>query len=76
VVDYLDAGGPAERAGVRAKDVLLAVEGKPLAAGALMELRRLLSEKGKTVSLRLRRGKETIEATLRLEDWWAGAPGR
>jgi C-terminal peptidase prc len=51
------AGGPAERAGVRAGDVIAAIDGRPTAGMSLYEASELLQgEEGTKVALTLRRG--------------------
>lgn len=56
----VDPGSPAERAGMKPGDIVLGED--------LLGLRRLLrSADGRQVTLRVRRGKETSTATLRLK---------
>ncbi|HEX2142362.1 MAG TPA: S41 family peptidase [Candidatus Limnocylindria bacterium] len=64
VVAPLD-DSPAERAGLRAGDVVLAVDGEPVNGIDLSEaVQRIRGEAGTDVTLTLRRGEETLELTI------------
>lgn len=69
-VTAVTAGSPAERAGVRAGDVLLAADGQRLLT--LGDLSRVLelTPKEATLPLELRRGGQTVKAMLRLSGDW------
>jgi carboxyl-terminal processing protease len=56
VVTGVIPGGPAERAGVRMQDVLLAVDGEPLAGSMEETLDRLRGPEGTRLMLQFRRG--------------------
>ncbi|MET8973623.1 S41 family peptidase [Streptomyces hydrogenans] len=69
-VTRVRSGGPAERAGVRVGDRLLAVDGRATDARSVSEAVSLLrgdGVPGSTVSLRVRRGGMTWTQTLRRE---------
>ena len=76
VVKQLQPGGPAEQAGVRSDDVIVAAEGKPLENMGTPELTRqqfgrwlLTRTPGQTISLTLlRKGRpQPVEAKVKLE---------
>ena len=68
VVVEVAAGSPAEKAGLRAEDIITRVDGKVVASAG--ELRRILRERsgGDTVALTVRRGEETLTVKVRLVD--------
>ena len=64
---YVEPGGPAELAGLRKQDVILAVDGAPVGAGHPDLAARILEHKpGEKVELRVRRDDKELklEATL------------
>ena len=67
IVQAVLANSPAERAGLRAGDVLGKVDGTPTDDYALNDIRELLMEAGSSKTLSLKRDGETFEAELRLE---------
>lgn len=61
-------GGPASKAGVKARDVILAIDGRPVAGMDTEAARNALrGEPGTQVTLSLRRGTETLQPTLTRE---------
>jgi carboxyl-terminal processing protease len=65
-VTEVPAGGPAERAGLRAGDVIFAIDRKPIAGLSSEQVRALLSgEVGSSVELEIERDGE--HQTLRVE---------
>lgn len=64
-VDLVHEGSPASEAGVRAGDVIEAVDGAAATAADMPELRHRLRREGQTVELVLRRGGETVTVTIR-----------
>ena len=66
VVESISAGSPAEQAGLLAGDVLVAVDGKPIAELLGRGLRQLLRRDGAEVRLTIKRGDETLEKRLTL----------
>ena len=62
------ANSPAERAGLRARDVLEQIDGTPAEHYALNDIRELLMEAGSSKTLSLRRDGEVFEVALRLEE--------
>lgn len=66
LVDAVLPGSPAEAAGVRAGDVLVAMNHKPLADLGPDELRQAFQRDGAEVRVTLDRGGTKIEKTLRL----------
>ena len=60
-VGAIDEKGPAYTAGVRKKDVLVALRGKPASALKLSEIRRVLGQEGQPVTMSVERGDERIE---------------
>ncbi len=70
LINSIDRRSPAEKAGVKAQDILLAVNGKPINVRFPEEIspaRKRLSELpiGQPVVLSLRRGSETLELTAK-----------
>lgn len=66
LVNSVDRDGPAEKAGVKAGDVILAVDGEPVTIWFPEEVPALLKKLadysvGSTVKLRLQRGEETLD---------------
>ena len=59
-----DVGGAAERAGVEAGDVVLAVNGTPIAS--VDQMRSLVGKTGKSVALLIQRGDEKIFVPVRV----------
>jgi serine protease Do len=68
VVDSVEAGGPADRAGIRRGDVITAVNGKPVRNGD--ELVDVVSntEVGETLKIELIRDKKPISAEVEVGD--------
>src|SRR5262245_35378335 len=73
-VAAVTAGSPADRAGVRAGDVLLSADGQRLLT--LGDFSRVLelTPKEAALPLELRRGDETVKATLKLSGDWRRTP--
>jgi C-terminal processing protease CtpA/Prc len=65
-IDAVLAGSPAEQAGVQPGDVLVSVDGEPVAAMGPDRLRRALRRDGAEVTLTLERGSTILEMRLRL----------
>ncbi len=69
VVDSIDPASSAEVAGIRPKDRLVRLEGKPATEFRLAEIRRFLkSAVGTVVHLTIQREKRTIEAQFQLKE--------
>jgi hypothetical protein len=70
VVAEVAEGGPAARAGLRAKDVVVGIDGKPVSGMLLPDARKLLrtTAAGTRVVVAYRRGDARREATLTLRD--------
>jgi S1-C subfamily serine protease len=64
-VASVEAGSPAERAGLQARDIIIAFDGLPV--GAVDDLHRLLSDEriGKDTNLEVIRGAERITLTIK-----------
>jgi S1-C subfamily serine protease len=72
LVNSVDRGGPASKAGVRAQDILMAINGQPLNVRFPEEMapaRKRISELpiGKDVKLTLRRGHDVIDLTAKTQ---------
>ena len=65
-VAHITPNSPASDAGVRLGDAVVAVDGKPIAALTLWEIRQALSVDGARRELLLRRGADSISVTLLL----------
>jgi serine protease Do len=59
-------GSPAEAAGIRAGDVVLAVNGEPVRQRIDLDIALIDGQPGEDLSLTLRRGGDTVRRTLRL----------
>jgi predicted aspartyl protease len=68
-VTYVAEGSPAAEAGLKADDVIIAIDGKPAVAAQLSDARTLLRARpaGTRVALQIKRGEErkTVELVLR-----------
>ncbi|MEW6747534.1 MAG: PDZ domain-containing protein [Planctomycetota bacterium] len=70
VVESVGRQSPAERAGVRAGDLIAAVAGTPLQGQSVEALKRLFTvEEGKTWTITIERGDETMDMTIPIEAW-------
>jgi hypothetical protein len=58
---------PAEQAGLREGDLVVAIDGRPAAEFDLDRLTRMFMRNGKEIRLTVRRGEKVIEAKLRLK---------
>ncbi len=65
-VSHVDQGSPADKAGIRPRDVILTINGKtpPGFIGFIQEL--LTAEDKRDVTLELKRGKDPVTVTLKL----------
>jgi predicted aspartyl protease len=63
-VQLVQADSPAAEQGVKAGDVLETVDGSPLVASGLVDLRKSLRQPGRTLRLGFRRGDERTAVTL------------
>ncbi|HEX8161881.1 MAG TPA: aspartyl protease family protein [Pyrinomonadaceae bacterium] len=60
------AGTPAAEAGVRAGDLVVAVDGQPASRLDVGRISRLLKNDGREIKLSLARGRESVEAAIKL----------
>jgi aminopeptidase N len=67
-VDGLVSGSPAERAGVRVGDVILEIDGTPVANLQAFSDRLKALSPGQTVTVRLERGSETVTVRVTVEE--------
>jgi len=67
-VDGVEAGSPAEQAGVKKGDVLTALNGHPAAELDLETIDEILQRAGANISLTVRRGGHPLKLTLKLRD--------
>src|SRR4051812_1606900 len=72
LINNVDRGSPADKAGVRTQDILLELNGKPLNVRFPEEVapaRKIIADMpvGTDAKLKIKRGKETIELTARTE---------
>lgn len=67
-------GGPADEAGLKPKDIITAIDGKPASSIALYDLRQRFRDDppGTVVRLTLKRGNGAIEVRITLRDLLAG----
>jgi carboxyl-terminal processing protease len=66
----LTKGAPAEAAGLKVDDEIVAVDGKPATSIPLYEMRRQLRDEaaGTVVTLAVKRGGETMDVKVALRD--------
>jgi serine protease Do/serine protease DegQ len=78
VIAGVHAGSPAEKAGLREQDVVIALNGRPVRAAAELRARLGLTPVGEEIELRVLRGKDArnIRATVAPPQDPAGAEGR
>jgi hypothetical protein len=57
-------GSPAAEAGVKEKDVITAVDGRPAAELTLAGLREMLKQEGRRATLKIQRGEEALEVSF------------
>ena len=65
-VQQVLADTPAAEAGLRANDLITAIDGTPASSFTLNQLGKLFTQDGREVSLSLKRGPKQIDAKLRL----------
>ncbi len=69
-------GGPGDRAGLKIDDVIVAFEGDAVSGPEKLRWRASLAGKGKTVSLRVARGKRTFDLKVTLGELPEQQPGK
>ncbi len=75
IVSAIRAGSPAEEAGLREGDVILAVNGKPIHKYKLQEIMQMINEKeGKKVRLLIERYKKDLVFSFTLKDVFKKKP--
>jgi serine protease Do/serine protease DegQ len=65
-VANVQSGSPAAQAGLRERDVIVAMNGRPIRAAAELRARLGLTPVGEEVELRIHRGKETLPLRVRI----------
>ena len=78
VVAAVQSGSPAEKAGLRERDVIVALNGRPIRAAAELRARLGLTPVGEEVDLRIVRGADTrnIRARIAAPQEFSGAEGK
>lgn len=71
VVELIDAGSPAQAAGLRIGDVLLQVNGTDVDEFTMLQLRRFFHREGETAKLKIRRGDEELTVSVVQQDYYA-----
>ena len=67
-IDLVDKGSPAEAAGIKTGDVLLAVNGSEIARSSYYQLRMKLGVPAGPVPVRVKRGDQELNFELQWED--------
>ena len=67
VIAGVQSGSPAEKAGLRERDVVVAMNGRPIRSAAELRARLGLTPIGEEVEMRIRRGAETRTLRVRVE---------
>jgi serine protease Do len=65
----IPAGSPAEKAGLKAGDVIVTVDGQKLTSDLTLADVVGMKKPGEEVMVKVLRGKEELEVTVRLEEW-------
>ncbi len=68
LINTVEPAGPAARAGVRAGDIVLAIDGKPIANGADLQRAIGMIRPGSTVKLQLWRNRAPLAVAVRAEE--------
>ena len=78
VIAAVQPGSPAEKAGLRARDVVVALNGRPMRTASEMRARLGLTPVGEEIDLQVHRGRESrsIRATIAAPQEAAGAEGQ
>ncbi len=72
----VEPGGPADRAGLRAEDVIVAIDGEPIQTVSDLQAHLAQQELGTTVELRLVRGGQETDARVEVGTMTAGGGSR
>jgi hypothetical protein len=67
VVNEVEKDSPAAQAGIKAEDIITAIDGRSTAGSTLDQIRRQFMEDGRTYQLSLKRGKKVLETKLILK---------
>jgi hypothetical protein len=65
-VNAVEANSPADAAGLREEDVLVAIDGRPVAELNLDQLTSMFTHEGKEYELTVKRGQETLKVKMKL----------
>jgi S1-C subfamily serine protease len=65
-VDGVEPGSPAAEAGLRRRDVLTAIDGRPAGAFDLDRVHEALRKVGRTIRLTIARGRNSVDVNLKL----------
>jgi serine protease Do len=66
VVEYVVPGGPADRGGVQAGDLIVGYEGRPIERSAQLQWLASTSGVGRTVTVHVQRAKKQFDAKVAL----------
>ncbi len=66
IIGVIQPGSPAEKAGLRERDVVIALNGRPVRAAADLRARLGLTPVGEEIELRVQRGAETRSIPVRI----------
>ena len=66
IVRFVYPGGPADEAGIKADDALVGIDGQPLDNTESWRERLAQYQPGESLAINIRRGQQTIEATVTL----------
>lgn len=66
VVNEVEKGSPAEKAGIQGEDTITAIDGRPVKEFTITEIRQMFMQDGKEYLISLKRGQKKMQTKLKL----------